>query len=87
MQEILDFMLQNGIPVDANTVLVLAFLYFTVFRWIKGQFIGIGKVIDRFLEIQGAREKASKDLALAIRALCFQLSGQECNACPDDRSL
>ena len=78
MQEILDFLRNNNVYPSGNSLIVLAFLYFVVWRDFQKRLSGLSAYVKRFLAIQNARRKATQELAGAIRQLCCQVSGGEC---------
>lgn len=81
MDELLRFLAEKGTEISPNAMIAIGFLYFIIWKDAKKRLAGVSAYIKRFLAIQNARRKATQDLAASIRALCRQVSGQECGDC------
>lgn len=81
MDELLRFLAEKGTEISPNAMIAIGFVYFIVWKDAKKRLTGLSSYFKKFLAIQNARRKATQDLAGAIRALCRQVSGQECEEC------
>lgn len=89
MDELLKFLSDKGTEISPNAMIYIAFLYFIVWKDLRGRLAGLSAYFKRFLVIQRDGNKAARELAGSLRALCRQITEKEdcseCSQCREER--